>query len=56
MFYRRAGIRHTDYRHERQLWPLPFDRLLIAQARSLGVPIVTGDEAISAYPVETVMV
>ncbi len=30
MFYRRAGIRHTRYQQERQLWPLPFDRLLLA--------------------------
>ena len=30
MFYRRSGILHLDYRSERQLWPLPFDRLLIA--------------------------
>jgi len=37
MFYRRAGIRHTDYRHERQLWPLPFDRLLIATVVALLV-------------------
>lgn len=29
MFYRRAGIRHTRYQDERQLFPLPFDRLLI---------------------------
>ena len=29
MLYRRAGIRHTTYRHERQLWPLPFDRYLV---------------------------
>jgi branched-chain amino acid transport system permease protein len=29
MFYRRAGIRHTTYRQERQLWPLPFDRFLV---------------------------
>jgi PIN domain nuclease of toxin-antitoxin system len=34
----------------------PFDRLLIAQARSLGVPILTADQAIAAYPVETLMV
>ena len=26
MLYRRAGIRHTTYRHERQLWPLPADQ------------------------------
>jgi branched-chain amino acid transport system permease protein len=29
MLYRRAGISHTDYRRERQLWPLPFDRFLV---------------------------
>ena len=29
MLYRRAGIRHTTYRHERQLWPLPFDRYFV---------------------------
>jgi branched-chain amino acid transport system permease protein len=29
MLYRRAGIRHTTYQHERQLWPLPFDRTLV---------------------------
>ncbi|MBP0440093.1 branched-chain amino acid ABC transporter permease [Tianweitania sediminis] len=28
MFYRRAGIRHTRYQDERQIWPLPFDRRL----------------------------
>ena len=29
MFYRRAGIRHTRYEDERQLFPLTFDRVLI---------------------------
>ncbi len=29
MFYRRAGIRHTRYQSERQIWPLPFDRGLV---------------------------
>ena len=29
MFYRRAGIRHTRYQDERQLFPLTFDRVLI---------------------------
>lgn len=29
----------------------PFDRLLIAQARDLGVPLVTADDALSAYDV-----
>ena len=32
MFYRQAGIRHTRYQQDRQLWPLPFDRLLVAVA------------------------
>jgi PIN domain nuclease of toxin-antitoxin system len=31
----------------------PFDRLLVAQARSLGIPVVTGDTKLSAYEVET---
>ncbi len=34
----------------------PFDRLLIAQSRVLGVPILTADTTIAAYPVETIMV
>lgn len=29
MFYRRAGIRFTRYRDERQIWPLPLDRRLV---------------------------
>jgi len=29
----------------------PFDRLLVAQARDLGVPVVTGDPSMSAYDV-----
>ena len=29
----------------------PFDRLLVAQARDLGIPLVTADEALSAYDV-----
>lgn len=29
----------------------PFDRLLVAQARDLGLPIVTADDALSAYDV-----
>ena len=29
----------------------PFDRLLVAQARDLGVPLVTADGALSAYDV-----
>lgn len=42
MFYRRAGIRHTSYRDERQLWPLPFDRWLVVLigAFCLAAPFV----------------
>lgn len=36
------------YDHHRD----PFDRLLISQARHLGVPIVTDDSAFDAYDVE----
>lgn len=34
----------------------PFDRMLVAQALVLGVPIMTADAAIAAYPVETILV
>ncbi len=30
----------------------PFDRLLVAQARSLGIPIVTADKKLSSYGVK----
>ena len=51
MFYRRAGIRHADYRHERQLWPLPFDRLLVAVvvALLLAAPFVVDRLYLVAY-------
>ena len=32
----------------------PFDRLLVAQARSLGIPVVTGDPKLATYEVEIV--
>lgn len=34
----------------------PFDRLLVAQAGVLGVPILTADPILAEYPVETVVV
>jgi PIN domain nuclease of toxin-antitoxin system len=34
----------------------PFDRLLVAQAKVLGVPILTADPAIAQYPVKTLKV
>jgi len=32
----------------------PFDRLLVAQARGEGIPIITSDPVISRYDVETI--
>jgi len=32
----------------------PFDRLLVAQAQVEGIPLVTGDPAITRYDVETI--
>jgi PIN domain nuclease of toxin-antitoxin system len=32
----------------------PFDRLLVAQAQLLGVPIVTADPQLNAYEVEII--
>lgn len=34
----------------------PFDRLLVAQAKMLDVPILTADTAIARYPVRTLLV
>ncbi len=42
--YSRLPLRHRD----------PFDRLLVAQAQTLDIPIVTADAAFSRYSVETV--
>lgn len=54
-----VGIEHThalavaelpQHHHD------PFDRLLIAQAMLLGVPILTADRAFSAYDVELLLI
>jgi PIN domain nuclease of toxin-antitoxin system len=34
----------------------PFDRLLVAQAQELAIPIVTADHQLSAYSVNLVLV
>ena len=34
----------------------PFDRLLLAQAEALDVPVVTADSAVAAYPHRTLLV
>jgi len=40
------AVRNLPFHHHD-----PFDRLLVAQARDLGVPLVTADDALSAYDV-----
>jgi PIN domain nuclease of toxin-antitoxin system len=34
----------------------PFDRLLIAQAKALGIPIATANATLADYPVETLLI
>ena len=34
----------------------PFDRLLVAQAQAFGVPVLTADDAVAQYPIETLLV
>jgi PIN domain nuclease of toxin-antitoxin system len=34
----------------------PFDRLLVAQARALGIPLLTADVRLEGYPVEVLVV
>ena len=49
-------IEHAHTLHVAALPPLhrdPFDRLLVAQAIVLGLPIVTADPALAEYPVAT---
>jgi PIN domain nuclease of toxin-antitoxin system len=51
-------IEHTHALAVAMLPPLhrdPFDRLLVAQARLLEVPILTADPAIAGYAVRTLM-
>lgn len=38
-----------------QLHRDPFDRLLVAQARLLHVPMLTADRAVAEYPIETLL-
>jgi len=51
MFYRQSGIRHTRYTQDRQLWPLPFDRALVAVVCALLVvaPFVLPGLYVSTY-------
>lgn len=53
------AIEHTHALAVAALPPLhrdPFDRLLVAQAGLLDVPILTADPIIAEYPVQTLMV
>src|ERR1700737_153638 len=51
MLYRRAGLRHTRYEDERQLWPLPFDRGLVVLVLVLMVaaPLLVNRLYMSSY-------
>jgi PIN domain nuclease of toxin-antitoxin system len=52
-------IEHSHALAVAKLEPLhgdPFDRLLVAQAGLLDVPIMTADAAIARYPVRTLLV
>jgi PIN domain nuclease of toxin-antitoxin system len=53
------AIEHTHALAVAALPPLhgdPFDRLLVAQALLLAVPILTADPAVAEYPIETLLV
>jgi PIN domain nuclease of toxin-antitoxin system len=53
------AIEHSHALAVAELEPLhkdPFDRLLIAQAGALDVPILTADGAVVQYPVRTLLV
>ena len=62
MRYIRATSLPIEQRHTLAVASLPpihgdpFDRMLVAQAQVLGVPILTADSTIAAYPVETLLV
>ena len=51
MFYRRAGIFHTTYAADRQLFPIPFERwaMLALLLFALAAPFVLSSLAITSY-------
>lgn len=56
---RRVAIEHAHALAVADLPPLhrdPVDRLLVAQAIALDVPLLTADPQIAAYPVRTLLV
>jgi branched-chain amino acid transport system permease protein len=51
MFFRQAGIRHTDYAADRALFPLPADRVMVGALLLFGLaaPFVVSSLALSSY-------
>jgi len=51
MFYRRAGIFHTNYRADRSLFPIPFERnaILVVFAIALAAPWIFSSLALTSY-------
>ena len=51
MLYRAAGIRHVNYLQTRQLWPLPFDRVVVTiiAALSLIAPWLVSPLVLNSY-------
>jgi len=51
MFYRQAGIFHTDYASDRALFPIPFERraMLVLFAFALAAPLFLSSLALTSY-------
>ena len=51
MFFRQAGIRHTDYTGDRALFPIPADKVMIAALLvfALLAPMLVSSLALSSY-------
>ena len=51
MFYRLAGIRHTTYSSARRLYPVPFDRHLLAFVLvvAIAAPYLVSPLALNSY-------
>jgi branched-chain amino acid transport system permease protein len=51
MFFRQAGVYHTDYAADRRLFPIPADRFMIAAllAFALAAPFVVSSLALTSY-------
>src|SRR5688572_19180818 len=51
MLYRLAGVRHTTYRSARRLFPVPFDRVLLALvlAAAIAAPFLASPLQLNSY-------